>query len=73
MHHICIEVNDIKSAMQDLKAQNIKLLSDEPKIGAHGKPVRDTDKKSFLTELTHIFISFAGSFYPSKKLSWCAG
>ena len=47
MHHICIEVNDIKSAMQDLKAQNIKLLSDEPKIGAHGKPVRDTDKKLF--------------------------
>ena len=73
MHHICIEVNDIKSAMQDLKAQNIKLLSDEPKIGAHGKPVRDTDKNLFFPELTHIFISFAGSFYPSKKLSWCAG
>ena len=72
MHHICIEVNDIKSAMQDLKAQNIKLLSDEPKIGAHGKPVRDTYKKLFLPELTHIFISFSGSFYPSKKLSWCA-
>ena len=47
MHHIRIEVNDIKSAMQDLKAQNIKLLSDEPKIGAHGKPVRGIDKKLF--------------------------
>ena len=30
-------------------------------------------QKTFLAELTHIFISFAGSFYPSKKLSWCAG
>ena len=39
MHHICIEVNDIKAAMQDLKAKNIQCLSDEPKIGAHGKPV----------------------------------
>ena len=39
MHHICIEVNDIKAAMEDLKAKKIKLLSDEPRIGAHGKPV----------------------------------
>ena len=40
MHHICIEVNDIKSAMKDLKEKNIQLLSEEPRIGAHGKPVR---------------------------------
>ncbi|XP_071546369.1 ethylmalonyl-CoA/methylmalonyl-CoA epimerase-like [Panulirus ornatus] len=39
MHHICIEVNDIKAAMRDLKEQNIRCLSSEPKIGAHGKPV----------------------------------
>ncbi|XP_076065990.1 methylmalonyl-CoA epimerase, mitochondrial-like [Oratosquilla oratoria] len=39
MHHICIEVNDIKAAMNDLKAQKIRCLSPEPRIGAHGKPV----------------------------------
>ncbi|XP_063301782.1 methylmalonyl-CoA epimerase, mitochondrial [Pelobates fuscus] len=39
MHHICIEVDDLKSAMADLKKKNIRILSDEPKIGAHGKPV----------------------------------
>ncbi|XP_056425254.1 methylmalonyl-CoA epimerase, mitochondrial [Hyla sarda] len=39
MHHICIEVDDIKKAMADLKQKNIRLLSDEPKTGAHGKPV----------------------------------
>ncbi|KAM5171142.1 methylmalonyl-CoA epimerase, mitochondrial isoform 2-T2 [Mantella aurantiaca] len=39
MHHICIEVDDIKKAMSDLKNKNIRLLSEEPKIGAHGKPV----------------------------------
>ncbi|KAM9311869.1 methylmalonyl-CoA epimerase, mitochondrial [Gastrophryne carolinensis] len=39
MHHICIEVDDIKVAMSDLKKKNIRLLSEEAKIGAHGKPV----------------------------------
>lgn len=39
MHHVCIEVDDINSAIADLKAKNIRLLSPEPRIGAHGKPV----------------------------------
>ncbi|XP_029431643.1 methylmalonyl-CoA epimerase, mitochondrial isoform X3 [Rhinatrema bivittatum] len=39
MHHICVEVNDIKAAMEDLKKKKIRILSEEPKIGAHGKPV----------------------------------
>ncbi|EPZ31127.1 Methylmalonyl-CoA epimerase, mitochondrial [Rozella allomycis CSF55] len=40
MHHICIElVDDIGAAMKKLKTHRIRLLSDEPKIGAHGKPV----------------------------------
>ncbi|XP_072527650.1 methylmalonyl-CoA epimerase, mitochondrial [Salminus brasiliensis] len=39
MHHICIEVDDINTAIADLKAKNIRLLSPEPRIGAHGKPV----------------------------------
>ncbi|GFS09432.1 methylmalonyl-CoA epimerase, mitochondrial [Elysia marginata] len=39
MHHICIEVDNIQKAMEDLKAQNIRLLSEQAKIGAHGKPV----------------------------------
>ncbi|XP_029196585.2 methylmalonyl-CoA epimerase, mitochondrial-like [Acropora millepora] len=39
IHHICIEVDDIKAAMKDLKEHNIRSLNTEPKIGAHGKPV----------------------------------
>uniref|UniRef100_A0A3B1KIR6 Methylmalonyl CoA epimerase n=1 Tax=Astyanax mexicanus TaxID=7994 RepID=A0A3B1KIR6_ASTMX len=39
MHHICIEVDDINTAIADLKVKNIRLLSAEPRIGAHGKPV----------------------------------
>ena len=39
IHHICLEVSDIHLAMETAKANNIKVLSDKPKIGAHGKPV----------------------------------
>ncbi|KAK7501614.1 hypothetical protein BaRGS_00007045 [Batillaria attramentaria] len=39
MHHICLEVNDIKKAMADLEAKKIRTLSESPSIGAHGKPV----------------------------------
>ena len=34
-----LQVDNIKAAMDDLKANNIRALSKEPKIGAHGKPV----------------------------------
>ncbi|EDV26928.1 uncharacterized protein TRIADDRAFT_54362 [Trichoplax adhaerens] len=39
MHHICIEVDDIKAAMKDLVSNKIRTLSKEPRIGAHNKPV----------------------------------
>ncbi|EDM08394.1 methylmalonyl CoA epimerase (predicted), isoform CRA_d [Rattus norvegicus] len=39
MHHVCIEVDNINAAVMDLKKQKIRSLSDEAKIGAHGKPV----------------------------------
>ena len=34
-----MQVDDIKAAILALKAQNIRMLSAEPRIGAHGKPV----------------------------------
>ncbi|KAM7103752.1 methylmalonyl-CoA epimerase, mitochondrial isoform 2-T2 [Ciconia maguari] len=33
------DVDDIKAAMTELKEKKIRILSEEPKIGAHGKPV----------------------------------
>ena len=39
IHHVCIEVSDIDSAVEDLRAKKIRCLSEKPKIGAHGKPV----------------------------------
>jgi len=40
IHHICIEVEDIYSAVDSLKSSGkIRILDPQPKIGAHGKPV----------------------------------
>lgn len=39
IHHVCIEVDDINKAVDNLKSKNIRCLSPEPRIGAHGKPV----------------------------------
>jgi len=36
LHHICIGVDDIESAMADMVAKGFRLLSDEPQGGAHG-------------------------------------
>ncbi|XP_062060981.1 methylmalonyl-CoA epimerase, mitochondrial isoform X1 [Lepus europaeus] len=39
MHHVCIEVDNINEALMDLKKKKVRSLSEEAKIGAHGKPV----------------------------------
>jgi len=39
IHHMCIEVDDVRKAMESMKENNIRVLDKEPKIGAHGKPV----------------------------------
>ncbi len=36
LHHICIGVDDIRSAMAHMAAKGFRLLSDEPQRGAHG-------------------------------------
>ncbi len=39
LHHICLEVDDIRATMAELSAQGFRLLSEEPKAGAHGSQV----------------------------------
>ena len=40
MHHICMNVEDILLARDELIAKGARILGDgEPKIGAHGNPV----------------------------------
>ena len=35
LHHICFEVEDIKASLAELKKADIKLIDEEPKVGAH--------------------------------------
>eukprot|EP01112_Ceratiomyxa_fruticulosa_P002515 TRINITY_DN1263_c0_g2_i1.p1 TRINITY_DN1263_c0_g2~~TRINITY_DN1263_c0_g2_i1.p1 ORF type:complete len:120 (-),score=21.61 TRINITY_DN1263_c0_g2_i1:117-476(-) len=39
VHHVCIEVDDIYSAVKTVAEKGIKVIDPVPKIGAHGKPV----------------------------------
>ncbi len=39
LHHISLEVDDIRAAMRDLAARGFELLSAEPREGAHGSLV----------------------------------
>lgn len=57
IHHICIEVDDVTKAVNDLMAKGIKALNPIPKIGAHGKPVvflHPKDCHGTLVELEQI-------------------
>ena len=39
IHHVCFEVEDINSAIKELKENNINVLSDGPTMGAEGYKV----------------------------------
>jgi methylmalonyl-CoA/ethylmalonyl-CoA epimerase len=55
IHHICYEVEDIKKARDQMKAQGARVLGDgEPKIGAHGKPVLFLHPKDFFGTLVEL-------------------
>ena len=55
IHHVCYEVDDIKTARDRLKAQGARVLGDgEPKIGAHGRPVLFLHPKDFCGTLVEL-------------------
>ena len=37
MHHLCLEVDDIAAMLVQLKARNIRLINDEPRVAADGR------------------------------------
>mmetsp|Transcript_6338 Transcript_6338/g.18712 ORF Transcript_6338/g.18712 Transcript_6338/m.18712 type:complete len:165 (+) Transcript_6338:83-577(+) len=54
LHHLCHEVPDVAAAMRDLDARGVRLLSAEPRVGAHGVPVvflHPKDTNGVLVEL----------------------
>ena len=55
MHHVCYEVEDIMAARAHLIAKGARVLgSDEPKIGAHGKPVLFLHPRDFNGTLVEL-------------------
>jgi methylmalonyl-CoA/ethylmalonyl-CoA epimerase len=53
IHHICLEVSDIESALARLKAHGVELIDEEPRRGAHGRVafVHPRDAHGVLIEL----------------------
>jgi methylmalonyl-CoA epimerase len=39
LHHITLRVDDIRAALEQLKARGVRLIDDTPKPGAHGSLV----------------------------------
>jgi methylmalonyl-CoA/ethylmalonyl-CoA epimerase len=55
IHHVCYEVDDIRAALERLKAQGARVLGDgKAKIGAHGKPVLFLHPKDFCGTLVEL-------------------
>ncbi|CAG8647767.1 7057_t:CDS:2, partial [Dentiscutata heterogama] len=57
IHHVCIEVDDVKIAIKDITSKGIRVLDPEPKIGAHGNPVvflHPKDCNGVLVELEEV-------------------
>jgi methylmalonyl-CoA/ethylmalonyl-CoA epimerase len=37
MHHLCLEVDDIAGMLTQLKAKNVRLINEAPRIAADGR------------------------------------
>ena len=46
VHHICLEVDDLRATMAQLAARGFRLISEEPRPGAHGTQVCFVHPKS---------------------------
>lgn len=57
IHHICFFVNDIESTLADLKRKGVRLIDEEPRVGAYNAKVAFIHPKSLngvLVELAEI-------------------
>ena len=54
IHHIAYEVRDVAAALEELKAQGVKLIDDAPRAGAHGTQVAFVHPKGAFGVLTEL-------------------
>jgi methylmalonyl-CoA/ethylmalonyl-CoA epimerase len=46
IHHICVQVDDIRATIATYQEAGVKLIDDEPRVGAHNKLVAFVHPKS---------------------------
>lgn len=54
VHHIAYEVDDVSSALEELKVQGVKLVDEAPRTGADGNEVAFVHPKSSYGVLTEF-------------------
>ena len=54
IHHICVEVSDIYEKLAELKKQGVRLIDDEPRLGAQGKLVAFVHPKAMKDVLIEL-------------------
>ena len=47
LHHIALAVTDIVATLQNMKTNGLRLIDEEPRIGAEGKKIAFVHPKSF--------------------------
>ena len=55
LHHVCFAVDDLGATLDRCRAHGIRLIDDEPRIGAEGKPIafiHPSSTSGVLVELT---------------------
>ena len=60
IHHICLRVKDLDSVVAQLKTQNIRLINEKPRLGAHGTQVvfvHPSSNNGVLLELSEVTVS----------------
>lgn len=55
MHHICLEVDDIEGMLAQLKAKDIQLINETPKIAADGKKYAFIHPKSAFGVMVELY------------------
>lgn len=60
IHHICLQVDDIRETLAQLRANGVELINDEPTIGSGGKSIAFIHPNSANGVLVELYEETAG-------------
>lgn len=55
MHHICFEVEDIQTTLEELKSKEVRLINESPMTGADGKKIAFIHPESAYGVLVELY------------------